>query len=153
ETIARISEYVNGLGAGKPVIAADLLKSLEKVKDLSQDDGKKPRIAGVTVQVSDLSGVNRDAEVEAFFQVIKAASAGPDEALKAATDRALFEAPPQVSADGRRADRSLIQSTARPGQQATDAEIETAEFKVVTPSPDFTIVLDLEPTDIVLQQP
>jgi hypothetical protein len=154
ETISELTKFVNGLGAGKPVVAAELLKALEKVKDLDQAEGKKPRIVGVTVQVSDLSGRNLDAEVEALFQLIRSVPADDDQALKTALKRSLDEPPALTADDGRRADRSLIQSAAsgRSGQPATDAEIETAQFQVVTPGADFTIVLDLDQTDIVLQQ-
>lgn len=155
EIISNLSGFVNALGAGKPVIAAEMLKSLEKVKDLDQSEGKNPRFASVTVWVSDIGERNQDAEVESFFQIIKSASTGDDQALKEAIKRALTEAPELAADDGRRADRGLIQSAnpASSGQRATDAEIETAQFLVVTPGTDWTIVLDLEQTDIVLQQP
>lgn len=155
EIITELSNHVSGLGAGQPVKAPELLKSLEKIKDLEQTSGKNPRLAGATAWVSDIGERNQDAEIESFFQIIKNASTGGDDVLKEAIKRALTEVPELTADDGRRADRSLIQSSnpASSGKRATDPEIETAQFLVVTPGADWTIALDLDQTDIVLQQP
>lgn len=151
EVIEALQEYVDSLNAGAAALGADLLKSLKDVKDLTQDGPQKPRIVDVTAWRSDIGQPGAESLVDALLNTVT--TTGTAEApLRAAFTRVINDAPPLAPTSRRIPDRSLVQSSEpdRAGQPASDTEIEAGKFKVVTPGSDWTVVLDLEPADIVL---
>ncbi|HXF40068.1 MAG TPA: baseplate J/gp47 family protein [Blastocatellia bacterium] len=163
EVIEALQKYVNSLNAGEAALGgeskdsegkppqASLLKALKDVKDLTQDGAQKPRIVDVTAWTSDIGQPGAASLVDALFNTVT--TTGTDEAsLRAAFTRVINDAPPLAPTSRRIPDRSLVQSSEpdRAGQPATDTEIEAGKFKVVTPGSDWTVVLDIEPADVVL---
>lgn len=151
EVIEALQKYVDSLNAGAAALGADLLKALKDVKDLTQDGEKKPRIVDVTAWRSDIGQPGAESLVDALLNTVT--TTGTAEApLRAAFTRVINDAPPLAPTSRRIPDRSLVQSSEpdRAGQPASDTEIEAGKFKVVTPGSDWTVVLDIEPADIVL---
>jgi hypothetical protein len=151
EMIASLQQYIDGLGAGKPAPGKDLLKAIKKVKDVidakivdvrpSRADIGKPGLDPLTeALVSEIANVNTtDTEAlrGAISEVLKADSIGLAPTARRDPDRSVVRA---VDADGK--------STSG---QAKDGEIEAGKFEIV-PGEGFSLVLDMEPADIVLQE-
>lgn len=151
EVIDTLQTYVNSLPAGTPAVGADLLSALKDVKDLTQEGAQKPRVVDITTWRSDIGQPGAESLIDALLDVVNVT--GSDEAaLRVAFARTINEAPPLAPTSRRIPDRSLAQSSepSRAGQPASDAEIEAGTFKVVTPGSNWTVVLDIEPADIVL---
>jgi hypothetical protein len=152
EIIDALQKYFNSLAAGAAAVGEEMLKALNEVKDLITTGDQKPKIVEATAWRSDIGGPGAESLVEALLNTIEVTGAGDVEALREAFTRLLRDAPPLAPTSRRISDRGLIQSTAkdREGQPATDTEIEAGTFKVATPGDDWTVVLDIEPADIVL---
>lgn|GEM_PF-1245379 len=154
EIIAAMQKYVDGLKAGEPAKGEDLLKALKEVKDIGQEGEHQPKIVEVTVWRSDIGQPGAESLVDALLNTLATTAASDPEALRQAFTRVVNEVPPAAASGRRIPDRSLLQSTAegRAGQRATDTEIEAGKFQVLTPDKDWTVVLDVEPADILLVQ-
>jgi hypothetical protein len=151
EVIEALQKYINTLAAGAPAVGADLLGALKDVKDLTQEGAQKPRVVDVTAWRADIGQPGAESLIDALLNTVTVT--GTDEAaLRVAFARVINDAPPLAPTSRRIPDRSLVQSSEpdRAGQRASDAEIEAGKFKVVTPGGDWTVVLDIEPADIVL---
>jgi nucleotide-binding universal stress UspA family protein len=151
EVIEALQKYASSLAAGAPAVGADLLGALKDVKDLTQEGAQKPRVMDVTAWRSDIGQPGAESLIDALLGAVTVT--GTDEAaLRVAFARVINDAPPLAPTSRRIPDRSLVQSSEpdRAGQRASDAEIEAGKFKVVTPGGDWTVVLDIEPADIVL---
>ena len=72
----------------------------------------------------------------------------------ACTDAFVREAVKEVIASGEAIpDRGLVQSddARKKGERANDGEIEAGKFSIVPPA-GFSLILDMEPADIILQE-
>lgn len=152
EIIEALREYFNSLAAGAPAMGEEMLKALGEVKDLVTTGDQKPKIVEATAWRSDVGQPGAESLVEALLNTVEVTGAGNAEALREAFARLLRDAPPLAPTGRRIPDRGLIQSAAkdREGRRATDTEIETGAFKVVTPGDDWTVALDIEAADVAL---
>jgi hypothetical protein len=152
EIVAAIQGYVDGLAAGAPLVAADLLAAIVKnVKEIG--DPKKVKIVDVMAWYADIGSPKTDPLLEALLIAAQAAPPGDLAALRAALAGVLSATAPPVFGGDRVADRDLVQGPS--GARATDEEIEAATFSVVAAvngESNWTIALDIEPADIVLAE-
>jgi hypothetical protein len=152
EIVAAIQGYVDGLAAGAPLVAADLLAAIVKnVKEIG--DPKKVKIVDVMAWYADVGSPTTDPLLEALLIAAQAAPPGDLAALRAALAGVLSATAPPVFGGDRIADRDLVQGPS--GARATDEEIEAATFSVVAVvngESNWTIALDIEPADIVLAE-
>jgi hypothetical protein len=156
EVIAKMQEYVDGLSAGDPAKGEELLKGISSVKDV-----KAPKIVDVIARRSDIGSAGPEPLLKVILDTINpilATGAGVDAtarsaALSAALTDALFATSSTVPTDQRITDRALVQGTG--SQHATDAEIEAGQFRVsaIVGGEKWWIVLDVEPSDIVVTAP
>lgn len=141
QVIAAIQSYVDGLTAGQPAEGKALLKAIQTVKEVSD-----PKIVDVMAWRADVGQTTTESLVDSLIETINTTPKEP-EALRAALTRTLTETP-QIPTSNRIPDRGLVQNAT--GQRATDAQIEQGEFQIVPPAPEWWVVLDLEPADILL---
>jgi hypothetical protein len=155
EITEALQKYFNILASGAPALGNEMLKALSDVKDLVTSGDQKPRVVEATAWRSDIGQPGAESLVDALLSAIEVTGPGDVEALREAFTRLLGDAPPLAPTGRRIPDRDLVQSTEgdREGQRATDTEIEAGAFKVVTPGDDWTVVLDVEPADVVLLPP
>jgi hypothetical protein len=77
------------------------------------------------------------------------------DALRSAVEQTIdLEGPALVPSGRREPDRSLVQGasgTRGSGTRATDGEIEAGKF-VIAPPAQFSLILDMEPADIVFSE-
>ncbi len=142
QIIAALQQYVDTLGAGDAAKGEDLLKSIKSVKEL---DNAQTKIVDVIAWRSDIGQPGAKSLIDALLEAT--AEAGEETARRAAIERVLNETLPSTASARRIPDRSLVRGEKG---RATDAEIEAGKFQVVPPDPNWFVVLDLEPADIVL---
>ncbi|MDZ8055390.1 MAG: baseplate J/gp47 family protein [Aulosira sp. ZfuVER01] len=149
EIIAALQGYVDGLTSNQPALGKEMLKAIEQVKDVKKD---KFKIVDVMAWRTELGG-GADTLVEAIVAAIQTAPPTGEEAMRKAIADVVKSASSLVVPTGDRIpDRSLVQGLT--GQRATDTEIESGEFQVVTPtgSDKWWVVLDMELADIILKE-
>lgn len=149
EIIDAMQKYADGLSAGQPASAPDLIKAINNnVKEAS--DPKSIRIVDAMAFRADIGNPGAQSFVDLLVQAVQSAPAGNNDALRAALTAVVSNAAPGPPSERRIPDRSLVQGPG--GQQATDQEIEAGTFQVsatVSGEP-WTIALDVEPADILL---
>lgn len=146
EMIAALQAYVDNLTSNQPALGKELLKAIEPVKDI-----KKFKIIDVMAWRTELGG-GADTLVEAIMKAIQTAPPTGEAATRKAIADVVKSASSLVVPTGDRIpDRSLVQGLT--GQRATDTEIESGDFQVVTPtgSDKWWLVLDVELADIILK--
>lgn len=149
EIIDAMQQYVDGLSAGTPAKAQDLLAAIAKsVKEVG--DAKNIQVADAVTWRSDVARPGAEPLVDALLDAIAAAPAGDVNALRAALTAVLTEEAPTAPTERRIPDRSLVQGAS--GGRATDAEITAGQFQVVSVigGENWSIALDVEPGDIAL---
>ncbi len=151
ELIAALQGYTDGLSSGQPAEGQAMLKALKDVEDVVD-----VKIVDVLVWRSDLGRPAQATLVDGIANAVVASRAGgaPDDldALKLIITSTLQETPPLVPTNTRIPDRSLLQGP--DGQPATDAQIESGDFRVVATvgSDQWWVVLDMEPADVVVEE-
>ena len=151
EIIDAVQQYVDGLSAGTPAKAQDLLAAIAKsVKEVG--DAKNLQVADAVTWRSDVARPGAEPLVDALLDAIAAARAGDVNALRAALTAVLTEEAPTAPTERRIPDRSLVQGAS--GGRATDAEITAGQFQVVSVigGENWSIALDVEPADIALAE-
>jgi hypothetical protein len=152
DIIAAIQTYVDGLSSGDLLKAEDLLKAIAEVKEVAKAAGKpKVRIVDVITWQSDLAQPGAASLTEAILTAVQAVPSSDREAQRSAIAAVLAEDAPALIPTGRRiANRKLVQAPT--GEPAKDGDIEAGRFQVSATigSEKWWIVLDLQPTDIVL---
>lgn len=152
DIIAAIQTYVDGLSSGDPVKAEDLLKAIAGVKEVEKKEGKpNVRIVDVMTWQSDLGKPGTASLTDALLTAVQAVPASDAEALRSVIAAVLAEDAPALIPTGRRIpNRKLVQTPT--GEPAKDGDIEAGRFQVSATigSEKWWIVLDLQPTDIVL---
>jgi hypothetical protein len=151
EMIGELQKYVEGLGTGEPGDGAEMLKNIKKV-----DDVTKAAILDVKTLKSDITDANANPLVLALIDSVSNVNPADTQALRIAIEQVVEEKATVLVPSGRRIpDRSLVQGASAPGkgtgQRAADGEIAAGKF-VIVPPPEFSLVLEMEPTDIILRE-
>ncbi len=151
DMIAALEAFVDALASGDPAKGQDMIDAIKKVKDVTG-----VVIVDVRTSRSVPGQEGSDPLVEALVPAIQSVNAQDANALRAAIKSVIDAETPALLPSGRRdPDRSVIQgldAAGKPtGQQATDTQIETGKFQVAPPA-GFSIALDMEPADILLQE-
>lgn len=144
DIITALQAYTDGLSSGAPADGAAMLGVVKSVKDVSDavvkeaftwraDVGQPGTDPLVDVIVGSLAGVN------------VADSAAVRLAVKDVIDN---QAPALLPSGNRIPDNTLIQKP--DGTPATDGDVEAGNFQVKPPQ-GFSVVLDMESSDIILQ--
>jgi hypothetical protein len=145
-----LGAYVDALASGAPATGAALLAAIRKVGDVLD-----ARIVDVRVLKSDVGNENVDPLVEALVLAVQAVNAQDTEALRVAVKTVVAGEAPALLPSGRRiSDRSLLVGLSDDGQPtgpATDGQIEAGKFQIVPPA-QFSVTLDMNPADILLQE-
>ena len=154
ELIRALQDYTDGLSSGQPAEGQAILAALKKVEDVV-----KVQMVDVLVWRSDLGRPAMATLVDGIVSAVVASRAGeppgapPDaDALKLVITSTLQETPALVPSNTRIPDRSLLQGP--DGQPATDAQIESGDFRVAATvgGEAWWVVLDVEPADIVVEE-
>ena len=148
EIISKLEQYIEGLSSGEQATGADLLAAILKVKDV-----KEPKIVDVRTSRSDVGKAGTSPLVDALVARLETVNLSSADALRTAVEETIkVEGPALVSTGRRIPDRDLVQSTDRRfiGVRANDGEIEAGKF-LIKPPAEFSLSLDMEPADIILQ--
>lgn len=148
QVIAAIQSYVDGLSSGDDAMSEDILEATKGVTDV-----KDVKTADVLTTREDLGN---PAASDNLVDVILAnltvlPPTADDTARRNAIAAAVNDEAPALTPTGHRIpDRSLLQ--APDGSPATDAQIESGEFKIAATvnGERWSVVLDMAETDIVL---
>jgi Baseplate J-like protein len=152
EIIAAIQQTFEKLGAEKPVTGKALLEVIKSVKDVTD-----PKIVDVRTSRSDVGKPGTKFLVEALVANLTNVNPSDQDALRKAIEETIdTEGPTLVPHGPPDPDRSLVQGVdtsgdLASGKRATDGEIETGKF-VIVPPPQFSLILDTEPSDIVFNE-
>ena len=128
-----------------------MIKLIKKVEDVT-----KATIQDVKTLRSDVADANANPLVEELITSVSDVNSADREALRTAIESVVEEKAAVLVPSGRRIpDRSLVQGAGADrkgtGGRATDGDIAAGKFVIVPPS-DFSLVLDMEPTDIILRE-
>lgn len=144
DIVSALQAYTDTLASSSPASGSDMVGAVKKVKDVSDavikeafcwraDVGKAGSDPLAALFVSALAGVN-PTDAAAVTLVVQDVIENQASAL--------------LPSGGRISDNTLIKKP--DGSPATDGDVEAGNFQVVPPS-GFSIVLDMEPSDIALQ--
>ena len=144
DVITALQAYTDGLKAGAPAVGSDLLTAITGVKD----------VAGAVVKEAftwraDV-GNPGPAPLAALFVTALAGVNPTDSAAVtlAVTDVIQNQAPALLPSGKLISDNTLIKN--KDGNTATDGDVEAGNFQVMPPS-NFSVVMQMEPSDIALQ--
>lgn len=158
DIITALQEYLESLPTDAPAKGQDLLAAVGKVKDVARRKTGEPDVTIVDVRTSwaDVGRGGADPLVEALVAGVANVNTSDIDALrKAIKDVVDVEGVALVPSGRRVPDRSLIQGADASGRslgaRATDGEIAAGKF-VIVPRSQFSLVLDMEPADIVLRE-
>lgn len=151
DIVAALGSYIESLGSGQPALGSELLKAIKNVKDVAD-----AKIVEVLTWRSDIGQPGTDPLVEALVVKLQTVNAQDPDALRTALHEVIDNEAPALLPSGRRIpDRSVVVGAnddgTPTGQPATDGQIEAGKFQVVPP-PQFSVVLDMTPAEIVLQE-
>jgi hypothetical protein len=149
EMISALQQYVEGLSGG-PANGKEMLELLKKVNDV-----KDVTIVDVKTSVSDVEKPDTSPLVEALAAKLSEVNPADTEGLrKAITDVVEAEATVLVPSGARKPDRELVQRVDEKGNptgRAGASDIASGNFVIVPPL-DFSLVLEMEPSDIILRE-
>lgn len=149
EIIASLQKYFEGLKTGESADGKDILDAVRKVKDVKKSDTS---IADVRTLKTDVENAGADPLVEALLKSLTDVNPSDTQALRnAITDVIDAKAAILVPSDTGIPDRSLVKSKDGSGNRAPDGDIVKGEFLIVPPE-TFSLVLEMEPTDIILRE-
>jgi hypothetical protein len=150
QIIAALQSYVDGLPSGAPASGADMLKAIKTVSDVSDAS-----ILAVRTLRSDVENADADPLIEALVAVVTDVNTADTEAVRAAVKTVIDSDATVLVPSGRRVpDRDLVKAIDRDGKvgaRATDGDIVAGKFAVVPPE-RFSLVLEMETTDIILRE-
>jgi hypothetical protein len=157
--IAAMQSYLDTLASGATAEGSKMLEAAKKPTD--------PTIAKALTGVTDIKIVNltagqadtgsaqEDPLVEALFTAVQGVSITDPEALRAAIKEVIdSEAPALLPSGGRTPAQDLILGIGDDGKTtgtATDGQIAAGKFQVKPPE-GFSVVLDMQRTDILLTE-
>jgi hypothetical protein len=150
DIIAAQREFLEGLKAGEQARGTDLISVIKKVKDVVE-----VTIVDVRTSVADIGEPGANALVEALVAEVASVNAADTDALRVAITQVVDSGGVGLVPSGRRdPKRDLVQGLDKgrgSGSRASDGEISAGKFVLVPPE-KFSLVLDMEPADIVLQE-
>lgn len=145
DIITALQSYAEGLSSGAPAVGSAMLDKITKVKDV---------IDGVVKEVfawrADVGQPGADPLVDAIVTALAGVNCQDTAVVRVAVKDVIDNQAPALLPSGDRIpDSTLIKKS--DGSPATDGDVEAGNFQVV-PLPQFSVVLDMEPSDIVLQE-
>jgi uncharacterized phage protein gp47/JayE len=150
QIIAALQEYTDSLPAGGSATGADMLKAIKTVSDVSDAS-----IVAVRTLRSDVENADANPLVEALVAVVSDINTADTEAVRAAVAGVIESDANVLVPSGRRVpDRDLVKvvgSDRKAGGRATDGDISTGKFVIVPPE-QFSLVLEMATTDIILRE-
>lgn len=145
EMITALQKYFEGLAAGAPAAGPAMLEAIKKVDDVTDAS-----IVDVKVSRSAVGDLNADPLVESLINSVSVVNPADTAALRTAIEGVLTADATAIVPSGRREpDRGLLQGSK--GGRASDGQIVAGEFVIVRPA-DFSLVLEVETTDIILRE-
>lgn len=155
DVIAAIREAVEALTSGEAIAASAILEAIKAVKEVAKDDSGQPQVQFLDVMTwqADVGRPDTADLTDALLVAVQSVDPTDTAAQRQAIDQVLLaEAPSLVPTSDRIPNRSLLQTLDR--GPAQDGDIEAAQFQVVAEidGQPWWIVLDMDPTDIVLVQ-
>jgi Baseplate J-like protein len=149
DLIDRVQAYVDTLTSGQPAASAQILDAVKADPDVTA-----ARFADVLTWRSDLGLPGRSVLTDAVVAALAGVPPGDPAALRTAVEGALSGSVPALPPTGRRIpDRSLLQGPT--GAPATDDDIDSGTFAVsaTVDGQPYWVVLDMQPSDVVLTEP
>jgi hypothetical protein len=149
DIIASLQTYVDGLTSGEAAVGTAMMEAVDKVEDVSEI-----KIADIVTWRADLSGAatgnGSENLANRLLDALDAAKPAAEQQRAALVE--ILERP-QAPTGGRIPDRSLVESTAEGGGRASDAEIESAAFRVsaTVQGESWWLELDMERADVALE--
>ena len=143
--IATLQAYFDGLEAGAPAVAQDMLKALGKVPELQ---AVQPRFLDVLAARADIADPGTAPLVAELVAAVQATVLIKSTDFATAIQNVLAADSASLFSETRAFDRSLVLGKSGP---ASDAEIEAGSFSVVPPSDGgskWSVALDMQPTDV-----
>jgi hypothetical protein len=151
EIIGALQKYIEGLKPEAPADGAEMLKAIKKV-----DDVTNASFQDVKTSRSDVAKADANPLVEALVASISDVNPADTEALRTAIEDIVnAKAVALVPSTARIPDRSLVQGVSAPGkgtgERAADGDIAAGKFVTVPPA-EFSLVLEMDPSDIILRE-
>ncbi len=149
EIIAALQGYIDGLDAGRAAEGKAMLQAIQGIEGVD----RQTRIVDVLVWQSDIGQGQGAATASAILQAL--ASAAPDDAVaRRDAVQGVLEAPLALLPTGRRMPNRQLLKAAADENQASDAQLERGEFRIVPPSgaEKWWIVLDMDAADVAIAE-
>lgn len=150
QIIAALQAYIDALPAGANAVGADMLKEIKKVPDV---DG--PSIIAVRTLKSDVENTDTDPLIDQLTEEVIDVNTADKEAVRAAVAKVIDSSANVLVPSGHREpDRDLVKTVDATGKikgRASDGEIATGQFVIVPPE-NFSFVLEMQTTDIILRE-
>jgi hypothetical protein len=144
DVITALQAYTDGLGSGSPAIGDALLGAVKAVKDVSDAVIKE-----AFTWRADVGQPGTDPLVDLIVESLAGVSTTDTSAVRLAVKDVIDNQAPALLPSGNRIpDNTLIKKP--DGTPASDGDVEAGKFQVSPPS-GFSVVLDMEPSDIALQ--
>jgi len=152
EIIAALQKYFEGLAAGAPAKGTEMLDAIKKVADV----GKDTSILDVKTWRSDVEKPDANPLVQSLIAAVSDVNPADTAALRTAIEDVVQADATVLVPSGRRIpDRSLVEAVGESGKstggRATDGDIAAGKFVIVPPA-EFSLVLEMETTDIILRE-
>jgi len=148
EIIAELQKYFETLGAGEVAEGSKMLEAIKKVADV---DKKEISIADVKTSKSDIGQADADPLVEALVASVGDVNPNDVAALRTSFKKVIDEEATALAPSERREpDRSLVKSLDKTAR-ANPGDLATGKF-VILPPAEFSLVLEMETTDIILRE-
>ncbi|MGZ5482040.1 MAG: baseplate J/gp47 family protein [Pyrinomonadaceae bacterium] len=149
EIIAALQTYFEKVKTGEPAKGEEMLKAVREVSDVKKQDTS---IADVRTLKTDVENANADPLVETLVASLSEVNPSDTQALRNAITGVIeAKAAVLVPSSTRIPDRDLVQSKDGSGKRAADGAIVKGEFLIVPPEA-FSLVLEMERTDIILRE-
>lgn len=152
ELIAALQQYIESVGSGKPATGKAMLAAMKKVKDVLDS-----KIVDVRTSQAKVGEPGAEPLVDALVAKLATVNPSDPNALRTAVKETIDADGPSLALSSlREPDRSVIKAADASGDsagpdKATDGEIEAGKFVIVPPA-EFSLILDMEPSDIVFQE-
>jgi hypothetical protein len=144
DVITALQAYTDGLGSGSPAIGDALLGAVKAVTDVSDAVIKE-----AFTWRADVGQPGTDPLVDLIVESLAGVSTTDTSAVRLAVKDVIDNQAPALLPSGNRIpDNTLIKKP--DGTPASDGDVEAGKFQVSPPS-GFSVVLDMEPSDIALQ--
>jgi Baseplate J-like protein len=151
EIVATLQQYVDGLTAGASADGKAMLAAVKKV-----DNVTAAAMVDVKTYQSDVGNAGADPLVEALVTTLADVNPADTDALRNAIKGVIQdEAPVLLPSGAREPARDLLKGQddngKSTGRRASDGEVAAGKF-VIEPPEGFSVVLDMDPADIILRE-